>query len=145
MSSLLNSAPLIASGTGSAIGYGPILILILLMIVVSTTIILLTHFLPKPKRSGPVKDGTYESGVPVIGNARRRFNVRFYLVAMLFLLFDVELIFMYPWARLFTVEASAPMPDPAVMSFLFYEMVIFFGILLVGFTYAWKKRVFQYD
>lgn len=135
-------AAVLAAG---APGYGPIVVLILTMIVVAISILIITHIFPKPKRSGPEKDGTYESGMPPIGDARRRFNVRFYLVAMLFLLFDVELIFLYPWATLFVQEARASVPDPALLSFLFWEMAIFFGILVVGFAYDWKKGVFRYD
>jgi NADH-quinone oxidoreductase subunit A len=125
-------------------GYGPIGLLVLFAMLVGAAILALTHFLPKAGRSGPLKDAAYESGMEVIGDARRRFNVRFYLVAMLFLLFDVELVFMYPWARVFT-HARATGAPPAEMSFLFYEMVIFFALLLVGYAYAWGKGVFRYD
>ncbi len=79
-------------------GYGPILVLIVVAIVMSTAVILITHVLPKAKRHGVVKESTYVCGMEVIGDARRRFNVSFYLVDMMFLLFDVELVFMYPWA-----------------------------------------------
>ncbi len=137
----LFDAPMIAT---TAPGYGPVLLLILMALVVTTGILVITHVIPKPGRKGPVKDSTYESGVPLVTDARRRFNVRFYLVAMLFLLFDVELIFMYPWASLFTREAAAA-TDPAMVSFLFYEMGIFFAILLVGYAYAWKKGIFRFD
>lgn len=123
------------------LGYGPIAVLILIVMVVATSIIVITQTMPKAKRSGPRKDATYESGMEPIGDARQRFNVRFYMVAMLFLLFDVELIFMYPWAKVFT-QARV---DGADLSFLFYEMVIFFVILLVGYAYAWGKGVFRYD
>lgn len=125
------------------LGYGPIGVLILIVMVLGTSIIVITQTLPKLKRSGPRKDATYESGMEPIGDARRRFNVRFYMVAMLFLLFDVELIFMYPWARVFTEAKSSG--DTASLTFLFYEMVIFFLILLVGYAYAWGKGVFRYD
>lgn len=123
------------------LGYQPILALILIIMALGGTIMLITHVLPKPGRQGERKDSTYESGMDVIGDARRRFNVRFYLVAMLFLLFDVELIFMYPWAKVFTGGAASG----ANMSFLFYEMVIFMMILLVGYVYAWRKGVFRWD
>lgn len=125
------------------LGYGPIVVLILFTAVVSTVIMLLTHLLPKAKRTGPRKDDTYESGMPVIGDARRRFNVRFYLVAMLFLLFDVELIFMYPWAVNFMSAKSAG--DTALLNFLFVEMAIFFGLLLVGLIYDLGKGVLEFD
>jgi NADH-quinone oxidoreductase subunit A len=125
------------------LGYGPIGVLILIVMALGTSIIVITQTLPKLKRSGPRKDATYESGMEPIGDARRRFNVRFYMVAMLFLLFDVELIFMYPWAKVFSeAKAAGAMAD---VTFLFYEMVIFFVILLVGYAYAWGKGVFRYD
>ena len=123
------------------LGYQPILALILVIMALGGTIMLITHVLPKPGRQGARKDATYEAGMEVIGDARRRFNVRFYLVAMLFLLFDVELIFMYPWAKVFIGGADSGVD----MSFLFYEMVIFMMILLVGYAYAWRKGVFSWD
>lgn len=141
---MFDSLTLLADGTGPAPGYGPVVVLVLLAMLVATSIIVLTHVIPKPKRSGPVKDGTYESGVEPIGDARRRFNVRFYLVAMLFLLFDVELIFMYPWAVVFT-DSAASGASGISMPFLFYEMAIFFAILLVGYVYAWRKGIFRFD
>jgi NADH-quinone oxidoreductase subunit A len=128
----------------ASLGYGPIGVLILFVMGVATAIILVTQTLPKAKRSGPRKDATYESGMEPIGDARRRFNVRFYLVAMLFLLFDVELIFMYPWAKVFT-QARVEGLAQGELAFLFFEMVIFFMILLVGYVYAWGKGVFRYD
>ena len=121
-------------------GYGSIGVLILVAMVLGAIILGLTHFLPKAKRHGPEKDATYESGMEVIGDARQRFNVRFYLVAMLFLLFDVELVSMYPWALNFAKGAGT-----AGQQFLFVEMGIFFAILLVGYAYAWKKGVFRWD
>ena len=67
---------------------------------IALAILVLTHLIG-PKRRGPVKDATYESGMEPIGDTRRRFNVRFYLIAVLFLIFDVEIVFLYPWAILF--------------------------------------------
>lgn len=125
------------------LGYGPIGVLILVVMATATAIIVITQTLPKLKRRGPMKDATYESGMEAIGDARRRFNVRFYMVAMLFLLFDVELIFMYPWARTFTQAKSNG--DTANTTFLFWEMVVFFAVLLVGYIYAWGKGIFRYD
>lgn len=125
------------------LGYGPILVLVLFVTFISTVILAITHFLPKAKRTGPRKDETYESGMEVVGDARRRFNVRFYLVAMLFLLFDVELIFLYPWAVTF-LDAKAT-ANAALVNFLFVEMAIFFGLLLVGLLYDLGKGVLEFD
>jgi NADH-quinone oxidoreductase subunit A len=132
------------SQAGLQLGYGPIAVLIVFVMIVGTAIILITQLMPKLKRQGARKDAAYESGMEPIGDARRRFNVRFYLVAMLFLLFDVELIFMYPWAMAFT-NAKATGAPAAQTAFLFWEMALFFVILLVGYIYAWGKGVFRYD
>jgi NADH-quinone oxidoreductase subunit A len=95
-----------------------------------------------PKRTGAVKESTYEAGMVPIGDARRRFNVRFYLVAMIFLVFDVEIVFFYPWATLF--PQSAAHADPSA-GFLLAGMIVFVAILLVAYLYAWAKGVFRWD
>lgn len=141
----LGQSTLIIAAGSPALGYGPIVILILLAALTAASIILITQILPKAKRAGAVKDGTYESGVEPVGDARRRFNVRFYLVAMLFLLFDVELVFMYPWALLLTSEAQAVAPPQPTLFFLFWSMAVFFLVLLIGFIYDWKRGAFRYD
>lgn len=126
------------------LGYGPIAVLLAVVTAMGLVILLLTHYLPKLTRHGPRKDDSYESGMEVIGDARRRFNVRFYLVAMLFLLFDVEIIFMYPWAvKVTSVRAAGA--TQAEITFLFGAMIVFFLILLVGYIYAWGKGIFRYD
>ena len=79
----------------SAASYAPIGLLLSLTIVSAVGMVLLSHFVG-PRRKGSVKDSPYESGMPVIGDARRRFNVKFYIVAMVFLLFDVEIVFLWP-------------------------------------------------
>jgi len=130
--------------------YRSIGIVIGAIVLISAVILVLAHTIG-PKRKGPVKDGTYESGMPAIGDARQRFNVRFYLVAMLFLLFDVEVVFLWPWGRVFSRVAGGgavlPMPDGAVAdkTFLLLEIVVFGVILMVGYVYAWRKGVFQWD
>jgi NADH-quinone oxidoreductase subunit A len=77
--------------------YAPVMALIIMVILMVIVIMILAHVIG-PGRHGRVKDSTYEAGVPIIGDARRRFNVKFYIVAMLFLLFDVEVVFLWPWA-----------------------------------------------
>src|SRR5689334_23767303 len=93
-----------------------------------------------PSRTGPGKETTYESGMIPVGDTRRRFNVRFYIVAMIFLVFDVEIVFMYPWATIF-----APKANTALGGLLLWEMVIFVAILLLAYLYAWGKGVFRWD
>ncbi len=126
------------------LGYGPIAVLLAVAFLFGAIILLLTHALPKLKRHGKEKESAYEAGMPVIGDARRRFNVKFYLIAVMFLIFDVELIFVYPWALAF-IEAKS---DPALAAsapMLFWVMAIFFIILTVGFIYEWGKGVLRLD
>lgn len=135
--------------------YGIVLILIFGVVAVALLILLLTHLIG-PRRVGPVKHSTYESGVDLIGDARRRFNVRFYLVAVLFLIFDVEIIFLYPWAVLFPrlrvaegaehhAWAAALAEAGFTPTFFAVGIGIFFALLAVGFVYEWRKGVFRWD
>ena len=99
-----------------------------------------------PSRTGPGKEVTYESGMVPIGDTRKRFNVRFYIVAMIFLVFDVEIIFLYPWAAIFSPAAGNRTPDGRQFgAMLLVEMVIFVLILLLAYIYAWGKGVFRWD
>ncbi len=77
----------------------------------------------------------YESGITPTGEPRTRFTIRFYIIAMLFVVFDVEAVFIYPWAVVFD----------KIGIYAFIEMVIFIAILLIGYIYAWKKEAFQWD
>ena len=77
----------------------------------------------------------YESGITPVGEPRYRFSVRFYVIAMLFVVFDVEVIFLYPWAVVFDKLGL----------FAFIEMIIFIFVLLVGYVYAWRKEAFTWD
>jgi NADH-quinone oxidoreductase subunit A len=102
-----------------------------------------------PGRTGPGKEQTYESGMVPIGDTRRRFNVRFYIVAMIFLVFDVEIVFLYPWATIFA-RGVAEKSTAATGSFfngsaLLWEMVVFVVLLLVAYIYAWGKGIFRWD
>jgi NADH-quinone oxidoreductase subunit A len=87
-----------------------------------------------PRRPTGIKGQTYESGMPTIGTARRRVWIRYYLVAVVFILFDIEIIFFYPWAVVFRKAAE----------FLFIEMAVFVVILLVGYIYVWRKGGFDW-
>ena len=77
----------------------------------------------------------YECGLDPVGEPRRRFSIRFYVIAMLFILFDIEAIFLYPWAVIFK--------DLKIFGFM--EMLVFIVILLVGFAYAWKKGALEWE
>ena len=128
--------------------YAPVLVLILVVVATVVAILIMAHSIG-PHRHGEVKDSTYESGMPLFSDARRRFNVKFYIVAMLFLLFDVEVVFLWPWAPLFHQASMTPeqsfLPASFDKNFLLVEMVVFFGILLVGYVYAWRKGVFRWS
>src|SRR5580698_10592238 len=95
---------------------------VVLLIIIAASIIV------GPKRTGPGKETTYESGMVPIGDARKRFNVRFYIVAMIFLVFDVEVIFFYPWATIFAKHVKDGTSDEGLM--LLMEMITFVVILL---------------
>ena len=88
-----------------------------------------------PKRANVIKQGTYESGMDPIGSAHQRYSVKFYLVAMIFIVFDVEIVFLYPWAVLFRQLGFAG----------FVEMLVFVFILMTGFVYAWKKGALKWN
>ena len=114
--------------------YLPIAILLIVASVVCFLIIALGTLFG-PRRKSFRKGSPYESGMQPIGPGTRRMSVRFYLIAVLFILFDVEVIFFYPWAVNFR----------ALGLFGFIEMLVFMGILLVGYVYVWKQGAFEWD
>jgi NADH-quinone oxidoreductase subunit A len=107
-----------------------------------------------PRRSGAVKEMPYESGMDPVHDTRRRFDVRFHLVAITFLVFDVELLFLYPWAvasRRAAADGAATGIDAAVADGLvssrglvFAAVMFFIGLVIVGFAYDWRKGVFRW-
>ncbi len=131
--------------------YAAIGVTILLVVLTAAGMLVAAHAIGPKKRHGPVKDSAYESGMPVINDARRRFNIRFYIVAMLFMLFDVEVVFLWPWAMLFhkaaTTGATVQLDNGEVFGkgFLLAGMAIFFSLLLFGLLYEWKKGAFEWD
>ena len=97
-----------------------------------------------PRRNGPGKSEAYESGMVPIGDTRKRFNVRFYIVAMIFLVFDVDIIFFYPFCTIFP-QTAASLKSHGAAGVMLVEMLIFVAILLVAYFYAWGKGVFKWD
>jgi NADH-quinone oxidoreductase subunit A len=95
-----------------------------------------------PSRSGKVKGQTYESGMMPVGDARRRFNVRFYLVAIMFVAFDVEIVVMYPWAASFAQLLGV---DPQLGRFMMAGAAVFIALVLVGYLYDIGKGVLKWD
>jgi NADH-quinone oxidoreductase subunit A len=114
--------------------YVAILILLGVSAATAVIIVVLSHLL-SPFRPTPTKTASYESGMTPITDARERFSVKFYLVAILFIIFDIETIFLIPWGVQFR-ELGV---------FGFVEMLVFMGVLLVGFIYIWKKGALQWD
>ncbi len=114
--------------------YIPIAILFIVAVAIALLIMFLGAVMG-PRSKTLRKSSAYESGMMPIGPGTRRMTVRFYLIAVLFILFDVEVIFFYPWAVNFR----------ALGLFGFIEMLVFIGILLVGYVYVWKKGALEWD
>jgi len=123
--------------------YVPFLMLFGLAVVAGATMIIASHFLG-PRRPTEVKERPYESGMPPLGSAHERFSVKFYLVAMLFIVFDIETVFLIPWATIFFGGAGGG-ESPVSMGFLLVEMLVFLVILFVGYIYVWKRGAFEWD
>jgi len=117
--------------------YLPVLILFILAAAFAFGAIALS-FILGPKRPNPQKLEPYECGMAPLGTTRERFPIRFYLVAMLFILFDIEIIFLYPWAVLFLRSGGA-------RQFFLAEMAVFIAILIVGYIYVWRKGALEWD
>lgn len=96
-----------------------------------------------PSRKGKVKDEPYESGMDPVGTTKQRFNVRFYLVAMIFLVFDVEVLFLIPWITIF--PKAIALGTLATVGVLFGAVLTFTAIILVAYIYAWGKGVLKWD
>lgn len=130
--------------------YFPVLVLIG-FVVLNAVLIIGLSTLTVRKRPTPVKSTPYESGIPPVGDARERFSIAFYLVAMLFIIFDIETVFMIPWAAYYKQLSCARelvggiCPAGSVSFFGLGEMLIFMVILVVGFVYVWKKGALRWD
>lgn len=114
--------------------YIPLLLLIGFVIVNAVGMLLVSHLIPRARPTA-VKLMPYESGMTPLGGTRSRFSVKFYLVAMLFIVFDIEAVFMIPWGVAFRQLGL----------FGLVEMLIFMLILLVGYVYAWKRGALEWD
>lgn len=101
----------------------------------------LSHLLA-PRKPTALKSSPYESGMPPLGNAHERFSVKFYLVAMLFIIFDIETVFLIPWGTIYLNGGAGGGPSTG---FLLVEMLVFMLILAVGYVYVWKRGALQWD
>jgi NAD(P)H-quinone oxidoreductase subunit 3 len=119
--------------------YGFILILTVVAVIIPTSMILLSwllrHLGIRPSRYNHVKHEVYECGMETIGGRWTQFNSRYYLYALLFVIFDVETVFIYPWAVHFNKLGL----------FAFVEMLMFLLVLVVGWVYAWRKRALEWS
>jgi len=121
-------------------------VFLFLLVAILTAVGMIATALLGPRKTTAVKQMPYESGMDPIGDARQRFDVRYYLVAIVFLLFDVELLFLYPWA---VAHWSSTGPGVAGIpsefrNLVFVEILVFIGVLAAAFAYAWKKGVFEW-
>jgi NADH-quinone oxidoreductase subunit A len=115
--------------------YIPVLIFISLGLVVGLAMIVLGGFVLAPRRPDPEKNSSYECGFPAFEDARLKFDVRFYLVAILFIIFDLEIAFLFPWAIVLD----------EIGLFGLLSMGLFLGILVIGFIYEWKKGALEWE
>ena len=114
--------------------YFPVLVQVLIAIAIAAGLVAASTLLGKHAKS-PLKDTPYESGMAPVGSARERFSVKFYMVGMIFILFDIEAVFLYPWAVVYR----------QLKLFGFFEMLIFVLLILVGFFYVWKKGALDWS
>ncbi len=120
--------------------YVPMLLLTIVAAGTAVGMIALSHF-AGPRRPTEAKGEPYESGMPPLGSARERFSVKFYLVAMLFIVFDLETVFLIPWGAIY-FGSSGGAPG---MGFLLVEMIVFLVILFAGWVYVWKRGALEWD
>jgi NADH-quinone oxidoreductase subunit A len=121
--------------------YLPILIMMVIAAVIGAVFLSLNWIVGRHQRN-PSKLSPYESGVPPLDENRKRINVRFYQIAMLFILFDIEAAFLYPWAVIYREATVVP---GGLAWFVFGEMLLFILLLGVGYVYVWKKKAFDWN
>ena len=130
--------------------YLPVLLLIGFVILNAVAILVVSHLTVRV-RPTVEKQTPYESGMPPLGDARERFSVKFYMVAMLFIIFDIETVFMIPWGVYYkqlscnALLVGGVCPAGQLSFFGLGEMLVFIAILFVGFIYVWKKGALQWD
>ncbi len=123
---------------GQLIQYLPVLILLGVAVAFAAGNLIISKLVGKRAKSNPTKDSPYECGMLAEGEGSSRMSVKFYLVAMLFILFDIEVVFLFPWAVVYK-DMLGQNAD-----LIFGSMISFLGILLVGYIYALKKKAFDW-
>jgi NADH:ubiquinone oxidoreductase subunit 3 (subunit A) len=141
---LLGQVPTSAEPPFDLATYYPIFLYLAAILAFVAAALLVAHWSwLKPQRRTPVKLMPYESGMDPVGDARQHFDVKFYLIAILFLVFDVELLFLYPWAVAAYRDQGLAIPA-AIRSLVFWEILVFLFTLVVAYAYAWRKGVFKW-
>ena len=120
--------------------YFPILMFVLVGVVIGVLPVAM-GFLLAPSRPDPEKLSPYECGFEAFEDARMKFDVRYYLIAILFILFDLEIAFLFPWATIFKDIVASE----SVKLFGFVEMLVFVAILVIGYIYAWAKGALEWE
>lgn len=120
--------------------YVPVLLLGLVALGFATVMLVGSVVMGWRSKRSKIKDTAYECGMLPVGEGSTRMSVKFYLIAMLFILFDIEVVFLYPWA----VVYKSMLADPATKNMILAAMISFLGILFVGYVYALKKRAFDW-
>ncbi len=125
--------------SGSVISYAAVAGMIIIGLVITSALILINKLLGKrPAEITPKKSDVYECGVDYVGDAQQQFSVRYYLVALIFLLFDVEVVFLYPWALTYKTYVQAH-------AFIIWEVALFSAVLLGGYLYLRMRGAFDWD
>lgn len=125
--------------------YYPILMFGVVVLLFAFGTLLGTQLFPlKPRKPTRVKQMPYESGMDPVGSARMQFDIKFYLIAILFLVFDVELLFLYPWAVIAYGDGGEQTWKTVFGTVVFIEILIFLTTFVIAYVYAWKKGVFQW-
>jgi NADH-quinone oxidoreductase subunit A len=137
---LITAAPTATLAAVDLSSYLPIFLIVVMAITFAVANIVAT-FVLGPRRAGKQKGTSYESGMNPVGTARKRFNVRFYLIAMVFLVFDVEIIFLYPWAATFSNLA----PNSSDAGIWLVRILFFIFTTVVAYLYGFRKGVFKFD
>ena len=120
--------------------YYPIFLYLVVVIGFAVSAPLVAHLIA-PKKITPTKQMPYESGMDPIGDARQKFDIKFYLIAILFLVFDVELLFLYPWAATYQEGSIIPIDFRDIV---FWEILSFLASVVIAYIYAWRKGVFRW-
>lgn len=122
--------------------YLPLLFALIIAVVFSMVFVALSRYFG-PRNPTPTKNSVYECGVQPVGTARQRFSVKFYLTAVLFILFDLEAVFLYPWSVVFRDWVYSDIPAEGL--FLFAEMGFFLGVLFLGWYYVVRRGALDWD